>query len=36
MERALVVWSDDGNGRDPKLARRAKDTQRDLAAVRDE
>ena len=36
MERALVVWSDDGNGLDPELARRAEDAQRDLAAVRDE
>src|SRR6185437_2497310 len=36
MERALVVGGDDGNGLDPKLARCMKDTQCDLAAVRDE
>ena len=36
MERAPVVRGDDGNGLDPELARRAEDTQRDLAPVRDE
>ena len=36
VQRALVVGRDDGDGRDPELTARAKDPQRDLAAVGDE
>ena len=34
MQRAAVVGRDDRHRRDPELARRAEDAQRDLAAVR--
>jgi hypothetical protein len=36
VQRALVIGRDDCDRRDPELPARAKDTERDLAAVRDE
>jgi hypothetical protein len=36
VQRALIVGSDDGDGRDPELAAGAEDAQGDLAAVGDE